>query len=468
MYNYSSLRNKGLCTLSLYTILFAFFCSCKKYVQVDPPATVLVNSTVFENEATATAAILGIYSKMMESSNNFSQGSQSFTLLSGLYSDEFNNYFTTSNEIQFYTNSLNSLNARIQSLFKEPYIYIYNANAAIEGLEHSKNISSQARSQLEGEAKFIRAFWDFYLVNSFGDIPLSITTDYQINDTLQRTNKTKVYQQIISDLTDAKNLLIGDYSYSNGERIRPNKWAASALLSRVYLYVGDFNNAQTQATSLINLSNVYKLDSNLNNVFLKGSQEAIWQLKPVVPGFNTFDGNVFILTTNPTKVAISSYLLNSFEVGDKRKSSWIATRTSGSSTYYYPYKYKVKTSSTLTEYLVVLRLSEQYLIRAEARAKLGDLTGAISDLNIIRNRAGLSPLSNSLTVQQILNAVEQENRIEFFAEWGHRWLDMKRLGKADATLSSIKGANWQPTDTLFPIPQQAILTNPNLSQNLGY
>src|SRR5690606_21218692 len=122
--------------------------------------------------------------------------------------------------------------------WREAYKYINNANAVIEGLSKSTSLSGNTRTQLEGEAKFIRAFCHFYLVNLFGDIPYVTTTDYQKNSTSVRLNATEVYTKIISDLTDAKNLLATDYSFSNGERSQPNRFAAIALLARVYLYTG--------------------------------------------------------------------------------------------------------------------------------------------------------------------------------------------------------------------------------------
>lgn len=116
---------------------------------------------------------------------------------------------------------------------------------------------------------------------------------------------------------------------------------------------------------------------------------------------------------------------------------------------------------------MVFRLAEQYLIRAEARAQQGDATGAKADINAIRNRAGL-PDTDADGQASILAAIEHERRIEFFTEWGHRWFDLKRTGRADAVLSPIK-PNWQSTDVLFPIPLQEIENNPNLlPQNAGY
>src|SRR5260221_4052313 len=117
--------------------------------------------------------------------------------------------------------------------------------------------------------------------------------------------------------------------------------------------------------------------------------------------------------------------MNAFQIDDLRRTSWIRDTTIGMNTFHYPFKYKVKSADNLSEYYIVLRLAEQYLIRAEARNNLGDNTGAVSDLNTIRARAGLAN-STAATKEDISTALQYERRIELFAEWGHRWFDLNR------------------------------------------
>jgi len=98
---------------------------------------------------------------------------------------------------------------------------------------------------------------------------------------------------------------------------------------------------------------------------------------------------------------------------------------------------------------------------------IGDATsGGLGDVNIIRQRAGLSPLV--LTDKStLLLAIEKERQTELFSEWGHRWFDLKRTGRADAVLGAEK-SNWKSTDALYPIPAVEISKNPKLTQNPGY
>lgn len=118
-----------------------------------------------------------------------------------------------------------------------------------------------------------------------------------------------------------------------------------------------------------------------------------------------------------------------------------------------------------TSRATLLRLDEQYLIRAEARAQQNKVKEALNDLNLIRKRAGLLEL-NLIDKNSLLSAIEHERRVELFCEWGHRFFDLKRNGHLDY-LSGVK-PNWKKTSEVLPIPQYELLNNSNLIQNPGY
>jgi hypothetical protein len=114
----------------------------------------------------------------------------------------------------------------------------------------------------------------------------------------------------------------------------------------------------------------------------------------------------------------------------------------------------------------MIRLSEMYLIRAEARAQQNNLSGAQDDLNMVRNRAGLANTTAS-TQAALLAALEHERWVELFTEFSDRWFNLKRMNRATAVLSLIK-PSWKPFQQLYPIPQQDRNANPNLADNPGY
>ncbi len=460
--------------LIYFILIFIFFIStsCNKFIEVPNPTTQIDRSTVFSSDATATSAVLGIYSSMMQ---QYTMASVNSSLFPGLSADEFTAYSGDQDLEQFYSNTINASNDYLNGYWGNAYQYIYGANSILEGLNDNEGVSITVKQQLTGEAKFIRAFCYFYLTNLFGDVPLILSTDYSQTAVAARTSRQLVYDQIIADLTDAQNDLSDQYlegdNTSGMDRGRPNKWAATALLARVNLFLGNWNGATALSTSVINQSGEYNLVYDLDSVFLANSSEAIWQLVPVPTGINaTWEGYVYILFAAPYNsygVSLNSNLVNAFESGDQRKVHWVDSIQISGFTYYYAYKYKVSSGNTLTEYYMVLRLSEQYLIRAEARAMSGDLTGAMSDLNVIRNKAGLSN-SNASDLPSLLAAIQNERRFELFSEWGHRWLDLKRTGTANTILSPVKSPSWQPYDTLYPIPKTEIQNDPNLTQNPNY
>ena len=293
-----------------------------------------------------------------------------------------------------------------------------------------------------------------------------------MNAIAARASIPAIYQQIINDLQNAQNLLPASYASGKadpGDRTRPNKWAATGLLARLYLYQQRWADAAVAASAVIN-SGLYRLES-LDSVFLSTSQEAILQLQPVSNTANTAEGNLFLPpddSLSKPAYALTTFLADAFEQGDGRKQHWTGVKMIGGIAYPYPFKYKIRDGGyPYGEYEMVLRLAEQYLIRAEARAQQGSFQTAVDDLNIIRYRAGLPGLSMPLTQTDLLAAVARERRVELFTEFGHRWLDLKRTGTAMTNLDQEKNT-WKADAALYPIPQHEIQLNSALTQNPGY
>jgi hypothetical protein len=460
-----------LSTKPVFLVLMICCLSCKKFVEINPPSDQIINEKVYSNDQVATSAIRGIYVNMMTSGGFASGNVYSVTMLAGRSSDEFTNYNIDNTYRQFWTNNISPDNNGLRTgLWQEPYKNIYAANLVLENLEKSNGVTATVKQQLQGEAKFIRAFCYFYLTNLFGSVPLILSTDYKVNAVAAASTSEQIYIQMIKDLTEAKAQLSD--AYPSIERVRANRWAAAALLARVYLYHRQWANAETEATGIIAKNDQYNLEENLSQVFLKNNKEAILQFfVPTINDVNTYEGQLFILDTPPgaqTQVVLNDNLVQSFEPNDRRLANWVGTYVTENASWHYAAKYKVKAGATpSSEYSMVLRLGEQYLIRAEARTMQDNFQGARDDLNKIRNRAGLDNLSYN-TQAELLLAIEKERKVELFAEWGHRWLDLKRTGRASVVLGPLKAPNWQNTDMLYPIPQSEITNNKNLVQNNGY
>ncbi|MBL7743125.1 MAG: RagB/SusD family nutrient uptake outer membrane protein [Chitinophagaceae bacterium] len=444
-------------------LLIQSLAGCRKLVATDTAPGLIESVTVFANESTALSAISGVYVHMRGSNLLISNGGLS--LYTGLAADEIYNTASNSTADPFFKNTIPANSSTVASNFwSTAYANIYKINAILEGISKSSGISEPFKKQVRGEMKAVRALYYFYLVNLFGDVPLVLNTDYRLNSTLARTPQQQVYAQIISDLGEAEELL--PVTYVSANKARPNHWTAIALLSRVYLYLEQWEKAEEAATAIIN-SGMYSLVTNLNNVFTGNSSETIWQVTSDIG--NTAEGANYIpssSTVRPT-YAISPYLLNDAELTDLRRTSWMKSNTVSGVPYHYPYKYKVRSGTPITEYNIVLRLSEQYLIRAEAKAMQNKVAEGCTDLNVTRSRAQLGAIYFT-SRDSLRTAIQQERRIELFSEWGHRWLDLKRTQTIDAILATRKAPGWESTDALFPIPLAQLQINVFLQQNPGY
>jgi len=473
--------NKLLLFISAFLLV-----SCNNLLEIPEPKNSLTTEKVFNNETQAKGAMAGVLTQMINTSAYASFSAGLTSQLGRASADELDRVLNPGDNI--YRNALTAQDGQTGGIWNSAYQSIYGANGVIEGIADSKSplLGERLRKELTAEAKFIRAFCYFYLVNTYGDVPMVLTINLAKNTNIERTATTKVYQQIISDLKEAINVLPADYSVSNGERIRANKWAAKALLARVYLYTGDNSNAIAEATDVIGQNSLYQLElADLNKVFLKNSSETIWQLQQSTQ--IDFSGNAvpeaIYLMPNPLHTGVSSdlssNLLRAFDEGDLRKAAWIDSTdfVSGSNIVHARFMAKYKTgmhnkivNGEASEYYMVLRFAEMYLIRGEASVLGGSINTGIEDINVLRRRAGVTPLPTSLGKEAALAAIAKERQAELFGEWGHRWFDLKRTGKAEAVLSAIPAKQpWRGNyQLLYPIPKLELERNHFLVQNPNY
>lgn len=472
MRKYNFISYKIICVGCLQLMIAVLFIGCNSLVELDPPKTEVLASDVFKTDKNANAAVIGMYSSMITDASMLNIGYGC-----GLSADENDGTNAIYPVTNFGTNSLTSSDYGVQGYWTSFYQTIYQANNIIENATASIGMSDSIKAKVIGQAKFVRGLSFFYLVNMFGPVPLVVSSDVKINRALSRAPIADIYAQIISDLQDAEIKLPVDYTTYDNKRDKPIQKTASALLAKVYLYTANYVNAEKKATEVINTTDLYELlpTSKIGNVFLKDSKESIY-------GLNTESSSGQHLTTEQYYYEYGSLygsssgsmyvmlpsLANAFESGDARKTAWTGSFDYNGTTYYYGAKYKDYDGvSSPLEYSVVLRLSELYLIRAEARVMQTDIPNGLSDLNTIRTRAGLANIQPA-SKSDVLDAIMQERRVELFLEYGNRWFDLKRTGRADAVLSALKPATWKSTAVLYPIPLTEIKAASQLTQNAGY
>ncbi|WP_113662356.1 RagB/SusD family nutrient uptake outer membrane protein [Pedobacter nanyangensis] len=447
----------------LIIYLLCLTVSCKKFVEVNNVTDQLYAAEVFDNRGTANSAIAGIYSTFKQ--NLFMSATSSMSIFTGLASDELKN---RSSSITFDNYFQNNLFPQDMS-WAGNYNTIYLCNAAIERLEKS-SLAENVKNPFIGEAKFLRALNYYFLVNQYGAVPLVLATDVEISSKTVRTPVNEVYAQMIADLLDAQTKLNPDYSFNSNNRTRANKWVATGLLARIYLHTSDFAKAEIQSNAVIQ-SGLYNLIGISSQLYGRNNNEAIFQITNLTSNQN-YEAVLFLPSTNPNFVLTSS-MTNSFEPNDQRKEKWTKRYTVGTETFYTPFKFTV-TAVGNTEQTTLLRLAEQYLIRAESRIQQNKIADGVADLNILRTRASLPspnhlvPIADNISKENALLAVERERRNELFAENGLRWYDIKRTGRVNTIMALEKPGTWKATAALWPIPLGDIQKFNSITQNPGY
>lgn len=348
-----------------------------------------------------------------------------------------------------------------------------------------------------GEAKFIRALTYFYLVNTFAQtytfqpdaaqlgVPLILKAPKDGAEATDPSNKVKrnsvkeIYDQMIKDLTEAAAVLPVKTGDAFADHARATKGAAHALLSRIYLYQGNWAKARDFADSVLLSTNKYELDATPAAVFSAGnyqsSKERIFSVA-MNSGDNPNTNNALgqhYGSAGRADVSISALYrtLPNFDyqtdLRGKPLFSYSINKANGDTTAFYTTKFFG--TSTFDGWVPVIRLAEVMLIKAEALARLN--TGApdaaaVKLLNDIRARAKASILTPATQAQLITNILT-ERRIELAFE-GHGVFDFQRTHRDIPAHANVSLQPWNGKYTIFPLPNAEVERNPNMEQNDGY
>jgi len=428
--------------------------SCKKYLQETPNNSLLTNQSIVDL-GTARAAVLGAYDGVQ---NYYASN---YPTLGTITADNVVFNGTLSQYLQLDQNAIPADNVTTVAAYQGIYKAINSANGVIAYVPAVTDplLSAAEKNSLLGEAYFIRGLGYFDLGRGWGGVQLQLkpTISLAALKGITRSSLDATYGQVQADLTQAEALLPEDATTRN----RAQKSVARALRARLELYRQHWDSAEVYATKVIN-NTKYALVPNYATFFASPflSTESVFELS-----FSSNDKNSFWnlwypssfggqYTLKPSASLITK--LNDPNIGGSRKALLAG---SGASVYGVLYN----TTSTSTDPAYLIRIAELYLIRAEARAQLGHLADALSDLDVIRARAGVSASAAS-TQEEILQAIEDENSVEFAFE-SHRWFDLVRTGRAGAVLGVTNANYW-----LFPLPLSDVLSDPDLGgkNNPGY
>lgn len=442
------------------SMLLAAVSSCKKALDVDPVDTIEQSQALLTSKD-VEVALVGTYSAL--GSRNF-YGGRPFLMADFLANTDAIEWYGTYEELtQTINKSILKTNTFVDNIWAAGYTTINDANNVLSALS---KVDAAKKNKVEGEAKFIRGAAYFDLVRLFGKayndgspatnlgVPIVLTPTTAVTDAsyVSRATVAAVYAQAIADLTDAEAKLPA----TNG--FFATKYAAAGMLARIYLQMGNFAAAAAAANRVI-ASNSYSLTPAFIDAFpVMGSTPGVNTTEDVFSiqvttltgfnGYNEFYGSSTYGGRGDAVIA-QSWIDNTYAVNDDRINAFYDDGDMYTSKYANPYGN-----------VSVMRLSEMYLIRAEANVRLAPAAPVggrtpLQDLAVVRGRAGLT--TTTATLANILNERKLELAFEGFA-----------LHDAKRTQTNIGSIAWNSNALVFPIPQREMDANKNLAQNPGY
>lgn len=442
--------------------------SCQTVLE-PKPVDLLVDDLVLNAANDVQPVRIGLYNAL--------RGTASPTIIAGDFTADyiqFNGTFTDYRELG--TKQITAANGVVGALWGSLYRTIYVANFILEKLPTVPGVADATRKQVLAEARFMRAWANFIGTYTYGDIPQVINTDQIANRNIGRTARTTILASVLTDyqaaLADLPTVAAGSTNTTTNSTFL-NKATCQAALARYYLYLKNWAQAESFASQVI-ASGIYLLEPNYADIVTKDfTKESILEVGYSLsddPGTSSTGLNNILVGRReviPSNQLVA--LLVSTESGTRVATiGFNAQNLRGSDNGWTVRKYG--TASEDNNNIVLMRLAEMYLIRAEARAQQGKITGAggaVADLNVLRTRAKAPAIT--LTAQaDVLLAVERERVYELAFE-GQRWYDLVRTGRVQAVMSAFS-PNWNSRYELWPIPQSEIQQNPALAgkQNPGY
>ncbi|MDH4092104.1 MAG: RagB/SusD family nutrient uptake outer membrane protein [Cyclobacteriaceae bacterium] len=419
--------------------------------------------------------------------------------------------------------NINSSDKPFAAIYTQIYEGIYRCNTVLEHLELENELTAGEKSLFEGEAKFLRAFFHFEALKLFGTPPMMLATPKSLED-LAAPNATKdeLFTQILSDFNVAFTNLPA--AWDAGNTGRATKWAAKAYIGKVDMWKNDVDGAIAAFEDVIangpyQLINTGDPAKDLDDLFALDNENNAESIFEIQYGGPNSDDNIWVFDDTHSESfkasqgtgrswfwAPDNYIANdgapggklgfwvpsqdlvdAFEPGDARFEAFIY---SDGDMYYVwnsevvelPYdpewsvtgynvkKYGGKRNSVAGGFSGnnqgdfnnerIYRFAEMKLLYAEALIAKGRAGEATTQVNDIRNRAGLPDLAGTATLADVM----QEKRIELCFE-EHRWFDITRWGIG----AQIFGAQWNDKFNVFPIPQSEIDRTAGLiTQNPGY
>ncbi|MDR0613449.1 MAG: RagB/SusD family nutrient uptake outer membrane protein [Dysgonamonadaceae bacterium] len=451
--------------IKIFPVLIAtLFAACEDSLLNFPPQTQIEDGAIIISQSSAEKALVGVYAS-----------------LRGISGTAVLTYETAADNV-----ILNSLRSVVVPTLKADggvtggadrtdgggygsyYTLINRANHVITSVNSLDNslFTGNSKDIILAEAHTLRALACFDLARTYGNVPVVLQPSTATSQTgIKKSLKADVFRQVEADLDIAEAKLTGTAWNVNKGRV--SIWAVYAFKARLYLYQERWADAESYASRLIENPDLRltELKEGENWFVTRFSTEAIFEVACSISEANPVRTNFATAAEGGLGDYIAAPgfadLLNDPLAGGKR-SIYIARENAIDAWLIRIYNKSDRSSSVF-----LFRLAEQYLIRAEARLKKtpADIQGAISDINVIKERADVETIAPSVrSIDDLLLVVENENRLEFAFE-GHRYPDIIRTGRAGAVFGALNPAYLDSRYWVVPIPTSELKNDPDLEQN---
>lgn len=506
-------------------VLGSFLTSCDKQLEIDPRQSIDANTALTSREA-IEASLTSIYSRLK---NNRNYGRDLITHPEALA----DNGFATFKSGRLVGEAANTLGSHFTgTIWTNGYAAINQINLTLEAIPALSGVTDADRNRWDGQLYFLRALYYFDMVKVYayipgavvaaqdrGGVPITLegisTSGGALSYLPARAPIDDVYTQIVADLTLANSKLLAP-----GAGVSPislaNKAAAQGLLARVNLYRKNYGEAKRWADSVITLagSKLATTSNYVANWRAEFHQETLFQVRfatnaenigvneslqtsfttLVVPGNPALLGGFGDLVPTLTLLNDLGILLtggNTTPTPYLTANASIASRSTDVRNLLYEpgsigrgpakvecTKYIGKNGFINLDNVPIIRISDAYLIRAEAQVAQGspvsNPAAALADLKTLKTRrytdyvgSAEETADNAMDPSQLFEEIIRQRRIEFAYE-GHRFFDLKRLGRDLAKAPHYNTVAFTDIRILPPIPQGDVDGNPNLVQNAGY
>ncbi|MFH1121613.1 MAG: RagB/SusD family nutrient uptake outer membrane protein [Bacteroidota bacterium] len=429
--------------------------SCSKVLDVEPTDSIS-SETAIKDKVGIERAIIGSYTSLQAAGLY----GRNRVIIGDLAADNLTWTGTTFEYLQIENNEISADNGILEGVWIAAYDGLNRVNNILYKLPEIADLTAAERDRFEGEALFMRALFHFELLMFYGGVPVKVMPTLDIANVDQARNSAgEVFEQVIADLLSAETRL-PDVMPAG----RANTYSASAMLARVYLTLfhtsgnHEYADLAIQKADRVIGEGGFSLVSSYSKLFEGSNKEIIFEIVFDAQNKNRLAEYFFPRSLNGRyEIAPSPELIQSFEPADTLRLAATVAIDSLNKVYCNKYRELAEGSDAV----IVLRLAEMYLIRAEAMAHSnGDIPSIQQNINEVRLRAGLDS-TNAATYDELKLAIENERRHEFAFE-GHRWFDLVRTRRAAGLLGI------EEKYTLFPIPLSEMQTNKLMKQNNGY